>query len=187
MRPHIQNNDKNNDNNVNGWILYGSADWQADTQEEWTRIAQLGFAMHDGATVTVTELESCLWALAYFHAWLRGPVEALRNVHDWRPLDTKRFKLLELSGLISWSCTLVKRQAPWCLRLILRVSVAISDMNSTGLKCKYKWQFLFGINSRNLYIDPLVPPTTVFEFFGKCWWPFSIFFWLSGYISTSEC
>ena len=71
-----------------------------DASEEWSRISELSFPLQKGATVTAAELEACLSSLAYLKAWMQGPIEAARHVQTWRPLDTSRFKLLELSGLI---------------------------------------------------------------------------------------
>ena len=83
-----------------GWVFYGTAGAKTDAPEEWVRIAELSFPLQKGATVTAAELEACLSRLAYFKAWIRGPVEAARHVKTWTPLDTSRLKLLELSGLI---------------------------------------------------------------------------------------
>jgi ribonuclease HI len=83
-----------------GWVLYGTPGAKMDAPEEWSRISELSFPLQKGATVTAAELEACLSSLAYLKAWMQGPIEAARHVQTWRPLDTSRFKLLELSGLI---------------------------------------------------------------------------------------
>ena len=83
-----------------GWILYGSAGIENDALLEWTKISSLSFSLEKGATVTAAELEAALWSVAYFHAWLRGPAAATANAQKWKVLDTRRFKVLDLAGLI---------------------------------------------------------------------------------------
>jgi ribonuclease HI len=83
-----------------GWVLYGTPGAKTDAPEEWLRISELSFPLQKGATVTAAEFEACLSSLAYFRAWMQGPSATKRHVQTWKPLDTSRFGLLELSGLI---------------------------------------------------------------------------------------
>ena len=83
-----------------GWILYGSNNAQADTEDEWTRVASLSFCLQAGATVTSAELEAALWGVAYVRARLSSPVEATNNLKNWKTLDTSRLRILCLAELV---------------------------------------------------------------------------------------
>ena len=66
----------------------------------WTKMAELSFPMGEGCTVTVAELEACLWGICYLAAVLDGDAAVAIHLENWRPLGTSRFRLLELSGLL---------------------------------------------------------------------------------------
>ena len=83
-----------------GRVLYGARQVMCDSLEEWTKIAELSFPLESGSTVTAAELEACLWGAAYLLARLQGPEQVACHLKSWRPLDTKRVKILSLSGLI---------------------------------------------------------------------------------------
>ena len=61
-------------------------------------MAELSFPLGDGCTVTVAELEACLWGVSYLAALLENAVE--EHLKHWMPLDTSRFKLMHLMGLV---------------------------------------------------------------------------------------
>jgi ribonuclease HI len=79
-----------------GWVLYGARRIIDDSPEEWTKIAELSFPLFAGCTVTVAELEACLWGVSYFAAMLADNVE--EHLGSWIPLRTNDFELLETSG-----------------------------------------------------------------------------------------
>ena len=83
-----------------GWVLYGAVRMVDDAPEEWTKMAELSFPLGDGCTVTVAELEACLWGVCYLSALLECDASVAEHLNSWRPLDTKRFRVLELSGRI---------------------------------------------------------------------------------------
>ena len=83
-----------------GWALYGSTRIEEDSLEEWTRIADMSFPLGQRSTMTITEMEACLWAIAYLAARLQGPSAVAEHLQTWRPLDTSNFQILELSGLM---------------------------------------------------------------------------------------
>jgi len=83
-----------------GWVVYGASAVVSDSPADWTRIADLSFALCRGATVILAELESCLWGVAYLSVWLQGLSPARDCAFSWKPLDTSRFQVLELSGLL---------------------------------------------------------------------------------------
>ena len=81
--------------------MYGALTIYEDKPDEWTKIAEMSFPLGDGCTVTAAELEACLWAVTYLVALLHGREALSNHLKSWQPLDTTRFKLLELSGLLS--------------------------------------------------------------------------------------
>ena len=83
-----------------GWILYGAAQVNADEVEEWTKLAEMSFPLCRQSTVTIAELEACLWGVAYMLARLQGRTSLAHHLDAWRPLNTKNFEILDLSGLI---------------------------------------------------------------------------------------
>ena len=83
-----------------GWILYGARTIIEDAPGVWTRLAQLSFPLAIGSTVTVAELESCLWGVTYLMARLQGTCVATANLQKWKPMNTSKLKILSLSGLI---------------------------------------------------------------------------------------
>ena len=83
-----------------GWVLYGGNTVCEDDPGDWIKLASLSFPLPRTATVTVAELESCLWGIVYFSAWLRGPLSAREQVRNRRVLDTTRLHILELAGLL---------------------------------------------------------------------------------------
>ena len=77
------------------WIGFSRMTGGASTVEEWTKMAELSFPMGEGCTGTVVELEACLSGVCY-----DGDAAVATYLENWRPLDTSRFRLLELSGLL---------------------------------------------------------------------------------------
>ena len=84
-----------------GWVLYGAVAIVEDSLDAWTKIAELSFPLGEKSTVTIAELEACLWGVTYVSAVLRCEAALSHHLETWRPLDTSQFELLELSGLVS--------------------------------------------------------------------------------------
>ena len=74
-------------------MLYGAAHAKNDVPESWTMLAKLSFKLAAESTVTLAELEACLWGVAYLEARLRGIPHAARNAQEWQPYDAKLVKL----------------------------------------------------------------------------------------------
>ena len=81
-------------------MLYGARVVENDSLDEWTRIADLSFPLGRGSTVTIAELESCLWGVTCLNAWLSGQAALDDHIAKWQPLSTDSFEVLELSGLL---------------------------------------------------------------------------------------
>ena len=83
-----------------GWVLFGSNAAENDEVSDWVRIADLSFGLYGQAAVTVADLEACLWGVAYVSATCRGHAAVQEHMRKWRPLDTKRFQVLEIAGFL---------------------------------------------------------------------------------------
>jgi ribonuclease HI len=83
-----------------GWVLYGATPVDEDREDEWTKLAEMSFRLCQHSTVTVAELEACLWGVAYVSARLQGRATLAHHLEVWRPLQKDNYEILELSGLI---------------------------------------------------------------------------------------
>ena len=83
------------------WVLYGAHSIHADTMSEWAKIAELSFPLNVGATVTAAELEASVWGIRYLRSRHSGGNDLKQHILNRKPLDTRRFRLLNLSGMIS--------------------------------------------------------------------------------------
>ena len=83
-----------------GWALHGTSFDANDVPEAWQLIATLSFAMPVSATVTVCELEACIWGIAFFADFMKGPDAAENNLSAYKPLDTSKHQVLKLAQLL---------------------------------------------------------------------------------------
>ena len=68
---------------------------------EWQKVASLCFAMPQSATVTVWELEACLWGVAFATTLMVDPEAAGFILRRWQPIDTNGFDVLRLAELLA--------------------------------------------------------------------------------------
>ena len=78
--------------------MYAAHEAVEDRVDDWTRVADMSFPLGASAIVTAAELEACLCGVAFLLASLDGRTEHF--CRTWTPLDTKRFGILEIAGLI---------------------------------------------------------------------------------------
>ena len=83
-----------------GWILFGANAITCDSPEEWHVVASLSFPMAVTSSITVCELEACVWSVAFLTALVVGITEAQEVLHNWRTLETSRHRVLELANLL---------------------------------------------------------------------------------------
>ena len=83
-----------------GWALYGCTDINQDTLSDWHLVAELSFGMPATATITVCELEACLWGILFTEALQNSLEAALLNARTWQTMNTRGFPVLQLSQLI---------------------------------------------------------------------------------------
>jgi hypothetical protein len=83
-----------------GWVLYGATEVRQDAPEEWTRVASVSFAMPHGSTITICELEACMWGVAFVAALFQGEAEAAANLESWKPLKLAGVKTMVLADLL---------------------------------------------------------------------------------------
>ena len=84
-----------------GWALYGTNSAAYDVEDEWYLIAELSFPMPRHSTITVCELEACVWGVAFFTALLESVDAALDCLAQWTPLNTRAHLVLQFAQLIS--------------------------------------------------------------------------------------
>ena len=72
-----------------GWALYGADDVVEDIPEECTLVAEESFGMQRNSTITVCELEACVWAVSFFGALWQEAKFGTMAAHRLKiPLDT---------------------------------------------------------------------------------------------------
>ena len=80
-----------------GWALFGATGAAIDVLHEWNLIAEVSFDMPRHATITVCELEACVWGVAFYAAMCAGIGEAHRNLATWVTADTKQHQVLQIA------------------------------------------------------------------------------------------
>ena len=83
-----------------GWILYSAETIQEDEPHEWFMVASCPFEMPADATVTVCELEACLFGVAFMGAVSRGEGETCEYRSLWHTLKVKNLKILKLAEML---------------------------------------------------------------------------------------
>ena len=83
-----------------GWILYGADTVVNDDTTEWTIKAAVSFPMGIEATITICEMEACLWGITFMAAYLESSVSARSNMMSWKPLSVKKCLVLQLAQLL---------------------------------------------------------------------------------------
>ena len=83
-----------------GLVQYGATEVRQDAPEEWTRVASVSFAMPHGSTITICELEACMWGVAFVAAMFQGEAEAAANLESWKPLKLAGVKTMVLADLL---------------------------------------------------------------------------------------
>ena len=84
-----------------GWVLYGATTVQEDELREWQIIASCSFGMPADATVTICELEACLFGIAFIAAMSRGAVEARECLETWQTLKVRGVKTILLADMMN--------------------------------------------------------------------------------------
>ncbi len=83
-----------------GWVLFGRHGGKDDLQDTWHRVAWLSFPMEISATITVCEMEACVWGVVFAVTVLEDPDQAAAILKEWQPLSTDKFPVLELAQLV---------------------------------------------------------------------------------------
>ena len=83
-----------------GWALFSCTDTNRDLLCDWHLVAELSFGMPLTATITVCELEACIWGIVFTEALQESLDSALTNASTWKVMCTKGFPVLQLSQLI---------------------------------------------------------------------------------------
>ena len=83
-----------------GWALYGAGCSAVEVETEWTLIVELSCPMPAHATITVCELEACVWGVAFAAALFEGREAAAEVLSTWKPLDLKCHRVLKLALLV---------------------------------------------------------------------------------------
>ena len=84
-----------------GWILYGADSIMHDEQDEWaTFVASASFPMGLEATITVCELEACLWGVSFMTTLVADIEMANHNLVHWKPLAVQNIPILLQAELL---------------------------------------------------------------------------------------
>ena len=83
-----------------GWILYGAVGGHGAEPQEWTVIASCSFEIPQDATVTICELEACVFAVVFMRALTQGVNEAHECMQSWQPLHINNVRILKLAHML---------------------------------------------------------------------------------------
>ena len=80
--------------------MYGSDAVNIDDPTEWTFVAAVSFPMPPEATITVCELEACVWGVCFVTALAISCDDANKNLFTWKPMSVNRFPILQLAQML---------------------------------------------------------------------------------------